>query len=237
MNLEWTGQERIPASKATVWAFINDPGKVASCLPDLISSNVKDAHSVDATVKVAVGPVRGKFKFAITLEPRRRRQPHGSQDQRRRLRQRRRSARGRRSYRERDGTTTLDWKGNASVSGTVATIGGRVLDAQAHRVISTTFENVKNQLSASDPRDNVMTLPQEPLRRCYRRRAAPPVSAHLGDRAIINRRRTHGRVCRRFMFARYRAPPRSGCNPHRPCRVSSRFGPNPATTPTRMPRR
>ena len=149
MNMEWNGQEVIPASKATVWSFINDPGKVASCLPDLISSNVKDAHSVDATVKVAVGPVRGSFKFAITLEPR-------ADGKHMDLKI---SGGGFGSVvdllagadltENNDGTTTLDWKGNASVSGPVATIGGRVLDAQAHRVISTTFENVKNQLTGA----------------------------------------------------------------------------------------
>ena len=33
--------------------------------------------------------------------------------------------------------------------GPIATVGGRVLDTQAHRVISTTFENVKKHLSSS----------------------------------------------------------------------------------------
>jgi carbon monoxide dehydrogenase subunit G len=145
MDLQWNGQEQIAANKATVWTFINDPAKVASCLPDLLESNVHDAHSFDATVKVGVGPVRGKFKFNITLEP---------------------SADGNHMDLKISGgglgsvvdllagadliangdMTTLDWKGSASMRGPVATIGGRVLDAQAHRVISTTFENVKNQL-------------------------------------------------------------------------------------------
>ncbi len=146
MNLEWSGQEQIKASKAKVWAFINDPAKVASCLPDLQSSDVKDAHNVDATVKVAVGPVRGSFKFAIALVP----NADGSHIDLKI------SGGGFGSVvnllagadlSETPDGTTLDWKGSASVSGPVATIGGRVLDAQAHRVISTTFENVKNAVS------------------------------------------------------------------------------------------
>ena len=48
---------------------------------------------------------------------------------------------------ESDGSTTLDWKGSASMRGPVATVGGRVIDAQAKRVISTTFANVKARLS------------------------------------------------------------------------------------------
>ncbi len=62
MNLEWSGQENIPAAKDTVWAFVNDPAKIASCLPDVLESNIQDAHNFDATVKVAVGPVRGKVQ-------------------------------------------------------------------------------------------------------------------------------------------------------------------------------
>ncbi|MGC1759889.1 MAG: SRPBCC domain-containing protein, partial [Candidatus Cybelea sp.] len=70
MNLEWSGQERITASKEKVWSFINDPTSIASCLPDVRQTNVLDAHTFDATVGVAVGPVRGSFKFKIALEPR-----------------------------------------------------------------------------------------------------------------------------------------------------------------------
>jgi carbon monoxide dehydrogenase subunit G len=147
MNLGWSGQERIAANKAAVWSFINDPAKVASCLPDLLSSNVHDAHSFDATVKVAVGPVRGSFKFDITLVPA---QSGNHMDLKI-------SGGGFGSVVDllagadltanSDNTTTLDWKGTASMRGPVATIGGRVIDEQAHRVISTTFENVKNAVS------------------------------------------------------------------------------------------
>ena len=46
-------------------------------------------------------------------------------------------------------TTILDWKGTATMRGPVATVGGRVLDAQAKRVIATTFANVRKKLSGS----------------------------------------------------------------------------------------
>ena len=147
MNLEWSGQEKIPAAKEIVWTFVNDPAKIASCLPDLLESNVQDAHNFDATVKVAVGPVRGKFKFKIALEP----QPDNSHMNMKI------SGGGLGSVVDLlagaeikdngDSTTTLDWKGTATMRGPVATIGGRVLDSQAHRVISETFANVKTKLT------------------------------------------------------------------------------------------
>jgi uncharacterized protein len=147
VELDYKGQEQIPVSKAKVWSFINDPAKVASCLPDLIDSNVVDEHNVDATVKVAVGPVSGKFKFKIQLLP----NPDGNHMDMKI------NGGGFGSVvdltagadlKDNGTGTTLDWSGHANMRGPVATVGGRVLDAQAQRVISTTFSNVKAKLSA-----------------------------------------------------------------------------------------
>jgi carbon monoxide dehydrogenase subunit G len=146
LDLDYKGQEQIPVSKDKVWAFINDPAKVASCLPDLLEAHVADEHNVDATVKVAVGPVSGKFKFKIALAPR----PDGNHMDMKI------SGGGFGSVVDLTAgadltetgasSTTLDWTGHASMRGPVATVGGRVLDAQAQRVISTTFANVKAKL-------------------------------------------------------------------------------------------
>jgi uncharacterized protein len=149
MNLNYQGQEHIPVSKATVWAFINDPDKIAHCMPDLLESTVHDAHNFDAVVQVGLGPVRGKFKFKIALDP----QADGSRMNMKI------SGGGLGSVVDltatalvtqgADGTTTLDWTGAASMRGPIAAVGGRVVDAQAQRVISETFANVKTTLTAT----------------------------------------------------------------------------------------
>ena len=36
VKLQYSGQERIPASVEPVWTFVNDPDKVGHCLPDVI---------------------------------------------------------------------------------------------------------------------------------------------------------------------------------------------------------
>jgi uncharacterized protein len=147
VDLAFKGQEIVPTSKEKVWAFINDPAKVASCLPDVIDSKVNDPHNFDATVKVAVGPVSGKFAFKITLTP--------SADQNHM--DLKISGGGFGSVVDLlagadvkdkgDGTTSLDYSATASMRGPVATVGGRVLDAQAKRIISTTFANIKAKLT------------------------------------------------------------------------------------------
>jgi carbon monoxide dehydrogenase subunit G len=149
MNLNYQGQEHIPASKATVWAFINDPDKIAHCMPDLLESTVHDPQHFDAVVQVGLGPVRGKFKFKIALDP----QADGSRMDMKI------SGGGLGSVVDltatalvtegTDGTTTLDWTGAASMRGPIAAVGGRVVDAQAQRVIGETFANVKAKLTAA----------------------------------------------------------------------------------------
>ncbi len=112
------------------------------------STVVDDTH-VDAKVKVAVGPVRGSFTFKIALDP----QP-GENRMNMKI-----SGGGFGSVVDvtagadlsdnGDATTTLAWSADASMRGPVATIGGRVLDAQAQRIIASTFSNVKTRLAAT----------------------------------------------------------------------------------------
>jgi uncharacterized protein len=45
-----------------------------------------------------------------------------------------------------DQTTLLDWKGEAKVSGPAATVGGRVLDAQAKKLIEAVFANMGKKM-------------------------------------------------------------------------------------------
>ena len=148
MKLNYSGQEQVKAAPAVVWAFVQDPERVARCLPDVQEVVVQDANHMEATVQVGVGMVRGKFKFKIEVLP--------DQDA------------GRVNVNVRggglgsvvdltaganvvdngDGTTTLDWTGEASMRGPVASVGGRMLDVQAKKLIEKTFENMGTAMSA-----------------------------------------------------------------------------------------
>jgi uncharacterized protein len=147
MKLEYNGSEQVPLTKSAVWDFINDPQKVASCLPDVQEVTVHDDKNFDAVVAIGLGPVRGKFKFKIMLDP----QADGS----------RMNVKisgggfgsavdllaGADLKDNGDSTTTLDWSGAATMRGPIATVGGRVLDAQAQKLISATFANVKTRMA------------------------------------------------------------------------------------------
>jgi carbon monoxide dehydrogenase subunit G len=149
VNLEYNGQEQIPADAETVWAFVNDPQRVGSCLPDVLEVKVHDPAHFDAVVKVGVGPVRGRFTFKFELQP-----DAGARTMKMKI-----SGGGLGSAVDLtagagvvpgldSGTTTLKWNGAAVMHGPVAAIGGRVLDAQARKLIAQTFANVRERLTS-----------------------------------------------------------------------------------------
>ena len=151
MKLEYHGEELIPVGPPTVWAFVSDPEKVARCLPEVVDVTVTDATHAEAVVSVAVGPVRGKFKLRLAL----------AADQARQRIELKVSGGGFGSAVDLSAgadviaagaqATSLKWTGEAEVRGPVAAVGGRVLDAQAHKLISQAFANVKGALSNVDP--------------------------------------------------------------------------------------
>jgi carbon monoxide dehydrogenase subunit G len=147
MNLEYSGQEKIPADPDAVWAFVKDPEKVGHCLPDVVEVTVIDRTHFDALVRVGLGPVRGKFKMKFELQP----------DETARRMNLKISGGGLGSAIDLtagsdivaapQGGTLLNWSGTAVMRGPVAAVGGRVLDAQAQKLITQTFANVRERLS------------------------------------------------------------------------------------------
>jgi uncharacterized protein len=147
MNLQYTGEEKIPASLDKVWAFVTDPQKVGHCFPDVVDVTVQDATHFEAIVKVGVGPVRGKFKMKVELVP---------ADSKRRIEMKMSGGgfgstvdltSGADIFDAGDGMTLLKWSGQAEARGPVAAVGGRVLDAQAEKLIAQAFSNVRQQLT------------------------------------------------------------------------------------------
>jgi hypothetical protein len=148
VNLQYSGEEKIPAGFDAVWAFVTVPEKVGRCFPDVVDVIVTDPTHFEAVVKVGVGPVRGRFKLKVELQP----------DRSRRRIDMKISGGGFGSAVDQtagadlidagDGTTLMKWSGAAVARGPIAAVGGRVLDAQAQKLIAQAFGNVRQQLSA-----------------------------------------------------------------------------------------
>jgi carbon monoxide dehydrogenase subunit G len=147
VNLQYSGEEQVPADPSTVWAFVNDPSKVGACLPGVIGVTVHDPRHFDAVVGVAVGPVRGRFTFRFELQP-----DEGARRMNMKI-----AGGGFGSAVDlvagadvvpaEGAGTTLRWTGTAVMRGPVAAVGGRVLDAQARKLITETFATVRQRLT------------------------------------------------------------------------------------------
>ena len=146
MNLQYSGEEIIAADRATVWNAITDPAWVGHCIPEVVDVTVHDPTHFDAIAKVGVGPVRGNFKFRFELVP-------GAAGDRMDMKINGGGfgsaidlTAGADLVEAEGGQTTLRWAGQAVARGPVAAVGGRVLDAQAQKLISETFANVRRRL-------------------------------------------------------------------------------------------
>jgi carbon monoxide dehydrogenase subunit G len=148
VNIQHSGEEKIPVGFDGVWAFVTDPESVGRCFPEVLDVTVQDPTHFETTVKVGVGPVRGKFKLKVELLP----------DRPKRRLDMKISGGGFGSTVDLlagadlvdagDGATLLKWSGQAEARGPIAAVGGRVLDAQAEKMIARAFGNVRQQLSA-----------------------------------------------------------------------------------------
>ena len=149
MKLSYNGQEKVQAPPAAVWAFVQDPQRVAACLPDVQDIQVTGPNQMTATVNVGVGMVRGKFKFNIDVQPDEASNRVNVKVKGGGLGSVIDMVAGANIIDNGDGTTTLDWNGDADMRGPIATVGGRMLDPQAQKLIQKTFQNMSAQIGDS----------------------------------------------------------------------------------------
>jgi carbon monoxide dehydrogenase subunit G len=65
--MELKGEYRIPASRETVWAMLNDPSVLRECIPGCESLEGSPEEGFSARVTTKVGPVKATFNGAVTL--------------------------------------------------------------------------------------------------------------------------------------------------------------------------
>jgi carbon monoxide dehydrogenase subunit G len=61
------GQHQIPASREQVWAALNDPRILTRVTPGLKALKPTGADSYDATIELAVGPVKGAYQGTVKI--------------------------------------------------------------------------------------------------------------------------------------------------------------------------
>ncbi len=138
--MEMTGEYRIPAPRETVWAALNDPVVLQSCIPGCESLERGAENEFKATVRAKVGPVSARFSGKVTLSdfdpPKSYRISGEGQGGAAGF-----AKGGAVVNLEEDGTgTILRYTADAQVGGKLAQIGSRLIDGTAKKLADEFFE-------------------------------------------------------------------------------------------------
>lgn len=148
MKLEFSGAPEITAPREKVWERLMDPNFVAASAPGVESVEAVDPTRFKVISGLGVGSVKVRFKLDVELSdvvaPERLRM----------------SARGKapgsavdvvssvRLEEEGNGRTRLNWTATSSISGTVASVGARLLEGVARRLTEEFWTDFARRVSA-----------------------------------------------------------------------------------------
>src|SRR5438128_7271022 len=67
MAMTMSGDVQLPASRQKVWAKLNDPAVLKSCIPGCELLEMNSANEYQAVATVKVGPVKARWKGKVRL--------------------------------------------------------------------------------------------------------------------------------------------------------------------------
>jgi uncharacterized protein len=146
--MQFSGTEEIAAPRQKVWDFLMDPNQVGSCGPGVQSIEVVDADHFNARAKVGVGFITAMFNVHMTFVERvlldhakieaRGQAPGSAVD-----------AIGDMHLSDGpNGGTKMDWSANVNISGTLASVGARLIEGTARKLIGQAFACIKTKIEA-----------------------------------------------------------------------------------------
>jgi uncharacterized protein len=144
--MHFEGSVPIKASREKVWAFVTDPDQVGPCGPGVETIEVVDATHFKAAAKVGVGFINARFnvdmEFAELTPPEAAtikahgQAPGSAVDATAQMR----------LSDGADGGTVMDWEADVNIAGTLASVGARLIEGTANKMIGQTFECMKSKL-------------------------------------------------------------------------------------------
>src|SRR5438105_7439491 len=147
--MEFSGTETIAAPIATVWAYLMDVHKVAACTPGFQSLEELGEEHWKEVISVSVGPVKAKFTLDVTRPEKhepdlmvvqaRGKAPGSAVD-----------LSGKMNLSAIDAEhTRMDWTAHVEVSGTIASVGARLLQQTAEKLTGQFFDCLKAKVQAA----------------------------------------------------------------------------------------
>jgi carbon monoxide dehydrogenase subunit G len=146
--MQFQGTVSILAPRDRVWAFLMDPDQVGGCGPGVESIEVIDADHFKAKAKVGIGFISARFTVEMTVAERAEpdlailkahgQAPGSAVDATAKM-----ALSG-----PAEGPTTMDWSADVTISGTLASVGARMIDGTADKMIGQTFACIRAKLEA-----------------------------------------------------------------------------------------
>lgn len=145
--MKFSGSVPIAASRDAVWAFVSDPTKVGACGPGVESIERLDETHYRAIARVGVGFISARFTGTIAMvelaEPDRAvirangQAPGSAAD-----------ATATMTLRDGDdaGSTVMDWEADVAIAGSLASVGARLIEGTANKLIGQTFDCIRAKL-------------------------------------------------------------------------------------------
>jgi carbon monoxide dehydrogenase subunit G len=144
--MHFEGTVQIDAPRDRVWAFVMDPNQVGQCGPGTERIDIIDDRHFKATAKVGVGFISARFvanmEFVDVTAPdsatiKAHGQAPGS------------AVDATATMRLSDGDaggTSMDWSADVTISGSLASVGARLIEGTANKMIGQTFDCIKSKL-------------------------------------------------------------------------------------------
>jgi uncharacterized protein len=149
--MHFSGSQQIKAPVAKVWQFVLDPNKVAECAPGFKTMDILGSDHFKPTLAVGIGAVKATFTLDVYLED-----VHEPDHAAMRARG---SAAGSAVDMKAamdltalsESETQMDWTADVNVSGTLASVGARLMEGTAQRLTARFFECFRQKLEAPEP--------------------------------------------------------------------------------------
>ena len=146
--MKFEGTVDIKAPRDRVWVFVSDPAQVAACGPGVESVSMVDDTHYKTIAKIGVGFISARFNGDIEIvecevPDRMVIKVHGQAPGS--------AADAVASMALRDGSdgeTTMDWSADVAISGTLASVGARLIEGTANKLVAQTFDCIKTKLES-----------------------------------------------------------------------------------------
>ena len=146
--MKFSGTVDINAPRERVWSFLMDPDQVGPCGPGVETIEIVDETHFKAKAKVGIGFISARFvvnmELAEQVAPDRAvikahgQAPGSAVD-----------ATATMALRDGEGGgTTMDWAADVLIGGTIASVGARLIEGTANKMIGQTFDCIRSKLES-----------------------------------------------------------------------------------------